>query len=136
MSGTIINPGFGTCEFKLLDMPSPRSWFSPWRAYLDRRVELIKELVYTRPDGTQCVIPAGFTSDGPSFPVLCAWFLPSRLRVLESGIYHDYLCRVLKHKVSWCDAEFREALHSQGIGYRVALECYLGLRAASYLHLR
>lgn len=128
-------PSFSACCVQFLDAP-PVRWFSPWRTFLTRRVELLEALHYTRPDDSVCTIPKGTTSDGPSFPVILAWFLPSRLQVMESGIYHDYLGRVLGEPMAWADGEFRQALRSQGISYKMALLCYLGLRVAALLHLR
>ena len=135
MSTAPPNPGFSPLIVRFYPSPAPR-WFSPWRTFLTRTVLLEVPLTYTRPDGTICTIPAGFASDGPSFPVFLDWLLPSRFDAMESGIYHDYLCRVRNYALSWVDGEFREALHSQGISPTMASLCYLGLRFAAYFHLR
>ncbi len=127
--------GFSTLKVEFLPV-EPVKWFSPFRAFLKRKVRLMEDLAYVRPDGTEFVVPAGTESDGPSFPVILAWMLPSRLDAMESGIYHDYLCRVCKKDKAWADSEFRQALVSQGIRRELAYRCYLGLRAACWLRIR
>ena len=137
-------PSFSACCVRFLDVdenPPRNSWGKWWlgwilRTFLERKVELTESLHYTRPDNSVTTIPKGTQSDGPSFPVLLAWLLPSRLRVMESGIYHDYLGRILNEPMAWADGEFRQALRSQGMGYSMALICYLGLRVAALFRLR
>ena len=131
----VVTPSFSPLCVRFLDAPRVR-WFSPWRTFLKRRVELTEALHYTRPDSSVVTIPKGVQSDGPSFPVILAWLLPSRLQVMESGIYHDYLGRILNEPMAWADGEFRQALRSQGISYKMALICYLGLRVAALFRLR
>jgi len=135
MTPSIAVPGFSECRVRFLPTRQTK-WFSPFRTFLERQVELLDNLVYTRPDGSLCVIPKGTVSDGPSFPVFLAWLCPSRLRVMEAGIYHDHLCRILKKDIAWADGEFRQALVSQGVPRHVAYRCYLGLRLAAYIHYR
>ena len=122
---------FSKCTVSYLPIrPGGRRFFLPCRTFLTRKVILESPLTFTRPDGSHHTVPAGFVSDGPSVPLLLAPLLPSRQRIMESGIYHDDLCRK-KHDLAWADGEFRLALKAQSIHPCYALVMYLALRVVS-----
>ena len=121
---------FSKCTVSYLPIrPDGRWFFLPFRTFLSRKVILESPLTFTRPDGSSHTVPAGTVSDGPSVPLVLAPLLPSRQRIMESGIYHDDLSR--KYDLAWADAEFRLALKAQAIPPFYALLMYLGLRVVS-----
>jgi hypothetical protein len=94
-------------------------------------MRLLVDLVWTRPDGTEYVIPAGSITDGPSIPLWLQPFLPDRGETFEAGALHDYLCSDPEIPLSWADAEFRQALRACGVSAIYAYVCYVGLRLAA-----
>lgn len=123
---------FGVLRTEYLPIPEQSwwEWFHPLRTFLSRRQRLLEDLVFYRPDGSEYRVEAGMDSDGPSFPLVFSPFLPSRQRVMESGFYHDDLCRK-GFDLAWCDGEFRLALKAQGLSPFYAYVCYLALRVAA-----
>ena len=85
------NGSFSPCRVEFLPplRKRKRSLYSPCRTFLPRRMRLLVDLVWTRPDGTEYVIPAGSITDGPSIPLWLQPFLPDRGETFEAGALHD-----------------------------------------------
>ncbi len=124
-----FTPGFSALRVEFLPVRR-QAWYSPTRTFLDRRVMLIEPLTWISPVGQVYEIEAGFESDGPSYPMLVAPMMPSRIRTMESGIFHDWVCR-RTGDLPLADSLFRSALKTQLIQEPYAYMGYAGLRLAS-----
>jgi hypothetical protein len=77
-----------------------------------RHFSLLKEFIYSPPEGEAVVAHAGFKTDFASIPRVATIFIPKLGRYTQPAVIHDYLCRKADNwkQRRQGDKVFREAM--------------------------